>query len=92
MCALWFSFWIMYPDQIERNYLPLLMFFIPLGIYFIVKVIPYFHTFLIILCCFLAFQTVYMKSYINESDQYPQLDILNTNLLSLILIKFMEIK
>ena len=77
MCVLWFSFWIIYPDQLERNYFPLLMFFIPLGIYFIVKVMPYFHIFLIGICSFLVIQTVYMESYINESDNYLQSDILN---------------
>ena len=76
MCVLWFSFWIMYPDQTERNYFPLLMFLIPLGIYFIVKVMPYFYIFLIAISGFLFIQTVYMTPYIKGSD-YLKADILN---------------
>ena len=82
MCVLWFSFWIMYPDQIERNYFPLLFFLIPLGIHFIVKVIPYPHIFLIIICSFLFIQTALIKIHTSESappwlkHSYSQINIL----------------
>ena len=59
MCVLWFAFWIMYPDQIERNYFPLLFFIVPLGLHFIIKLIPFSHVFIVILCAFLAVQTMY---------------------------------
>ena len=79
MCVLWFLFWIMYPDQTERNYFPLLMFLIPLGIYFVVKTVLCFHVFLIVLCTVLVTQTVYRKSYVHPLNfmDYSQTDILD---------------
>ena len=67
----------MYPDQIVRNYFPILMFLIPLGIYFIVKMLPYYHVFLAIVCGFLFFQIPDMKSYKGYLG-YLKTDILNT--------------
>ena len=77
MCFLWFSFWIMYPEHTARNYFPLLMFIVPLGNYFIVKVIPFYHIFLTAICGFLIFQSVYLKSYSKIPTTYNQYDILN---------------
>ena len=84
MCVLWFSFWIMYPDQIERNYFPVLFFLIPLGIYFVIKMVLYSHIFLVMICGFLVIQTVYMKTHTSESAPswlrrgYSQIDILRS--------------
>ena len=78
MGFLWFFFWIMYPDQIERNYFPLLMFFVPFGMYFMVKALPYFHAFLIALCLFLAVQSFYIKPYAKAEVGYKQEHILKS--------------
>ena len=84
MCVLWFSFWILYPDQLPRAYFPLLFFLIPLGIYFIMKVIPFSHVFLVVICAFLAVQTVYMKIHISPlapewlRGGYSQINILKS--------------
>lgn len=67
MCVLWFSFWIMYPAHIERNYFPLLFFIVPLGLHFIIKIIPFSHVFIVVLCTFLAVQTSYMKIHTSPS-------------------------
>ena len=76
MCFLWFSFWIMYPDQLERNYFPVLMFLVPIGIYFIIASIPFHQLFLIFISGFLCFNAVYLKSYTKIKQDYYRHDIL----------------
>ncbi len=80
MCILWFSFWVLYPDQLERNYFPILFFLIPLGVFFIIRVIPhiYSHIFLISICCFLIFQTAYIENHVRIKNTYLKKNILNS--------------
>lgn len=82
MCVLWFSFWIMYPDQLGRAYFPLLCFLIPLGTHFILKTVPYSKMILILIFTFLFIQTIDINSSnsVNwfQTDGYSRYNILRT--------------